>query len=133
MPRIPYPAYSLSVFADQANHFFDRQRFLLAVGHIFERHRPVAHFVSADQCHVRHVSGVGITHLLLHFHAIRKDLRRDARRARLARQLQAVVGFSFAKVDEEQAHTLLDRSGIKIKLVQDVINAVRTKTNAHAA
>ena len=40
---------------------------------------------------------------------------------------------SFAKVDEEQAHTLLNRSGIKIELVQDVINAVCTKTNAHAA
>ena len=104
---------------------------MLTCFHVLEGDFLRCHFGFADKGDERNLLGVGITHLLLHLHAVRVDFGTDACLTHLLKCLQAIVGFRRTKVDEEEHGGADSRLRVEIELVEDIEDAVCTKGDTH--
>ena len=74
---------------------------LFAGSHVLESELAFSYLRLTSKSNKWHLLGIGISHLLLHLHAVGVNLRGDAGEAGLCGEAQAVGRFSGAEVDEK--------------------------------
>ena len=120
------------ILLDSLNKLVGRNKALLASSHILESKLAFGNLRLAHKSHIRHLLGIGISHLLLHLNAVGEYLCAYACSTTLSKYRQAISHFLLAKIDEEKLGSVDSLLWIKVKTVEHIVDAVGTKRNAHA-
>ena len=106
---------------------------LLAGSHILQCELALRNLRLASKRYERHLLCVGISHLLLHLHAVRINLCAYASLATLTQNRQTVSALLLAEVDEEQLCAVHRFLRIKVKTAKHVVDTVGTERDTYTA